>query len=92
MFIKVFNEKKTRNDHGAYTLNPDIIGENDSGWTVTGDVHEDYYEWVNEFEATHSEYGKVWGDFEYTVYADSQAGYEDFFKNHTPEEWDYYDI
>lgn len=38
------------------------------------------------------ESGKVWGDFEYIVYADSEEAYEDFYKNHPPEEWDYWDI
>ena len=92
MFTKVICEKKNRDSHDAYTLNSDIIGKNDSGWTVTGQVHEDYYEWVNEFEATHETYGRVWGDFEYTVWADSEEGYNHFYKHHTPEEWDYWDI
>jgi len=78
--------------HDAYTLSPDELGVNESGWTITGDVHEDYYEWVNEFEASHPVYGRVWGDFEQIVYADSDAGYVHFFENHTPQSWDYWDI
>lgn len=64
----------------------------ESGWTISGIIHEDYYEWVNEFEASHPVHGKVWGDFEGTVNADSEDGFSDFWKNHEPEAWDYYDI
>ena len=46
--------------HDANTLPPECIGKNESGWEITGEIHEDYYEWVNDFEATHSQYGKVW--------------------------------
>ena len=78
--------------HDANTLDPSCIGDNESGWKVVGEIHEDYYEWVNQFEATHEKYGKVWGDFEDIVYADSKEGYENFIKNHEPESWDYWDI
>lgn len=77
---------------GALTLSPSDLGTHDDGWTVVGEIHEDYYEWVNEFKAIHPKYGKVWGDFEGTVYADSEEGFQDFYKHHTPEAWDYMDI
>jgi len=51
-----------------------------------------YFKWVNEFEANHPVYGKVWGDFENTVYADSESGYQHFIQHHPSEEWDYGDI
>ena len=76
----------------ASTLSPSIIGVNGSGWTIEGQVHEDYYEWVNDFEAEHPKLGKVWGNFESTVYADSEEAYNHFIKNHPPENWDYQDI
>ena len=76
----------------AYTVSPACIGKNKSGWVVEGEVHEDYYEWVNEFEAIHPEYGRVWGDFEDIVYADTKEGYENFIKNHPPDMWDYWEI
>jgi hypothetical protein len=63
-----------------------------SGWTIRGEVHEDYYAWVNAFEATHPKFGKVAGDFEYEVTADSEEGFADFWKNHAPGAWDYSDI
>lgn len=78
--------------HLAYTLSPGEIGEHDDGWVITGQVHEDWYEWVNEFEAIHPVFGRVWGDFESVVYADSKDGFDHFFEHHTPQEWDYWDI
>jgi hypothetical protein len=63
-----------------------------SGWTITGEVHEDYYYWVNEFTAHHPEYGSVRGDFENKVYVDSHDALNHFVKNHPPEDWDYHDI
>lgn len=63
-----------------------------SGWTICGEVHEDYFQWVNNFVATHNEYGIVSGDFETQIYADSQEGYDHFRKWHPYEEWDYADI
>jgi hypothetical protein len=74
--------------HLASTLPPECIGLNESGWTIEGAINEDYYSWVNEFEAVHPVFGKVWGNFEIEVYADSEEGYEDFVKNHEPEDWD----
>lgn len=78
--------------HMAHTLPVEILGQNESGWNIDGVIHEDYYKWVKAFEATHPVYGKVWGDFEKKVSADSKEGYENFVKNHPPEMWDYYDI
>jgi hypothetical protein len=88
----------------AYTLSPEEVCENHGfrtgmsqrthadGWTVSGYITEDYYYWVNDFSATHPEFGKVWGDFEDVVYADSEEAFQDFFEKHTPESWDYEDI
>ena len=80
--------------HGsmARTLSPFDLGENDSGWTITGQVVEDYYEWVNYFEAVHAAYGELKGDFEHEVTAESQEAYDHFIKNHPFAVWDYYDI
>jgi len=78
--------------HMAHTLNPEEIGENESGWIIYGPIHTDYYEWVNEFAAYHPEYGFVWGDFEGTVYAQSKEGFDHFIGHHEPDSWDYYDI
>ena len=77
---------------GALTLSPSDIGRNDSGWTIIGVIHEDYYEWVNDFQATHPKFGKVWGNFEKEVYAESEEGFAHFWENHEPQQWDYQDI
>jgi hypothetical protein len=76
----------------AQTLNTDCVGNNKSGWTITGQIHEDYYEWVNYFEAAHPVYGTVKGDFEKEVYASSEASLLQFLIDHPFECWDYYDI
>ena len=62
------------------------------GWTIKGLVIEDYYLWVNEFEATHEVFGRVWGNFDSCVYADSEEGYQNFIKTHPYTVWDYWDI
>lgn len=77
---------------GALTLSPSFIGTNDSGWTIKGEIHEDYYEWVNEFSASHPQYGRVWGNFETVVRATSKRAFDHFYVHHTPEAWDYGDI
>lgn len=88
MITHVFNVEYPN----AHTLEPSYLGSHSSGWTISGEIHEDFYEWVNEFEATHPIYGKVWGDFETEVYSETLQGYEHFIRNHPPEEWDYGDI
>jgi len=62
------------------------------GWTISGHIVSDYYYWVNVFEATHPILGKVWGDFEDEVFADSEEGYAHFIEHHEYQTWDYYDI
>lgn len=62
------------------------------GWAITGAISEDYYVWVNGFEATHPMFGRVEGDFETAVFASSEAAFADFYEKHQPSAWDYYDI
>ena len=52
----------------------------ENGWKISGEIHEDYFVWVNEFSAEHPEYGKVWGDFESKVYADTPESLRVFIK------------
>ena len=79
--------------HMARTLRPEYLGYNEeSGWTVEGEVKEDWYEWVNEFTATHPVYGRIEGDFEATVVAESREALDHFIVHHPYEEWDYWDI
>ena len=89
MFIKKI---EVNANYGANTLDTAWIGDNASGWAIEGEIQHDYYEWVNEFKAQHIVHGKVWGDFEKTVYADTEEGFADFIKHHPPESWDYGDI
>lgn len=85
-------------DGGALTLPARSVGKSGgwkihtSGWAIAGDIHEDYYKWVNSFSARHSVFGCVWGDFENDVFADSEAAYNHFLDHHYPEAWDYQDI
>lgn len=88
MIEKTFKDKF----YSAYTLNPDDIGKHASGWEISGEIIRDYYEWVNQFKAEHPTYGKVYGDFEDVVFADSNEGFRHFFENHPPCAWDYGDI
>jgi hypothetical protein len=81
-------------ESSACTLSPNVLSIFIDDWTVTGEVHEDYFEWINEFEATHPKYGWVRGDFEKTVYASSQKAYTEFtsHEEYHPKHWDYADI
>ena len=99
MFIVNFE-----NDGLAHTLGPEDVSaegydynvmcsrEHSDGWVISGVVREDYYEWVNDFEAHHAVFGHVSGNFEVQVVADSEAGYQHFIAHHTPNHWDYWDI
>ena len=92
---------------GALTLDPCYVSDENfsdgmpekacqkthkTGWTIKANVKTDYYSWVNEFEASHPVLGRVWGDFEESVYADSEGAFNDFYKNYPPDKWDYGDI
>ena len=76
----------------AATVRVGELGLNPSGWKIDGEVHDDWFQWVNEFEATHPVFGRVWGDYEKEVFADSQEAYEHFFAHHPPNLWDYDEI
>jgi len=87
-YTKSFHEKKLFRTW-ANTLQPRDLGfHTESGWTIKGKVQEDYYEWVDFFTATHPKYGKIEGDFEDTVTAETQEAFEHFYKHHPPTEWD----
>lgn len=88
---------------GALTLPAEDVTDTDAisgmherthpeGWTISGEIQEDYYVWVSEFEATHPVYGRVWGAFQDEVYADSEEGFQHFMEHHPPQEWEYGDI
>jgi hypothetical protein len=90
---------------GALTLKPREVYEGEdvrsiknssrthsSGWTILGDVKEDYFVWVNDFKAEHPKLGIVFGNFEKMVKASSEDAFSHFIKHHTPVAWDYDDI
>jgi hypothetical protein len=102
--MKIF-EKKFSLDfpHQARTLDPFVVSDvkyadgeheltHDNDWTVKAVIHEDYYYWINDFKANHPKFGRVWGNFEDIVYADSEDGYNEFLKEFPYTEWDYWDI
>ena len=86
-----FNDKITFKSM-ARTLTPYDLGHQDSGWTIEGIVYEDYFEWVNYFEASHPDFGWVKGDYEIELTGKSKKALEHFMSNHPAYEWDYYDI
>ena len=77
--------------HNAYTLSEEDIGTHKDGWTITGKIHEDYFRWVNKFDATKGN-EHIFGDFEEVVYCTSLEALDDFLENHKPTSWDYWDI
>ena len=93
-----------KDDGYAHTLDAEEVCENHGGktglsfrlhadgWTIAGYIREDYFYWVNDFEASHPDFGRVWGDFEEVVYADSEEAYLAFIAAHAPDTWDYQDI
>jgi len=89
MYVKNFIDEMAG---WAHTLQPSYIGTNSSGWIITGKIVEYYYEWVNDFEATHFKYGKISGNFETSVVAESKEAYDHFVEHHPPNKWDYMDI
>lgn len=100
MIVKRFEVKGS----SAYTLSPEEVCENHGsqcggssrthkdGWTISGSISEDYFSWVNDFEASHPDFGRVWGNFESEVFASTEEAYQDFFEKHSPQAWDYWDI
>ena len=66
------------------------------GWVIRGLVTEDYFYWVDYFEAVHPFYGRVWcSDSDsgiigqnITIHADSEDGYKAFCESHSFTRWD----
>ncbi len=54
------------------------------GWTITGSIETDsrHYSWLCEFDASHPQYGHVWGNLNDYIYATSVNAYETFIKTH----------
>lgn len=88
----------------AHTLSADEVCDNHDSqtglssrthgdqWSISGVIKEDRFYWVNDFEASHPVFGRVWGNFEATVFADSKKAYLAFRAAHSPQAWYYEDI
>jgi len=87
MYLKTFESGGM-----AHTLSPSDLGPNKSGWVIVGEVHEDYFEWVNDFKAQHSRHGIVKGNYESSIEATSEQAFQHFNKYHPAQIWDYMDI
>lgn len=64
----------------------------ESGWTIHGEIRSDWYNWVNQFTAQHDKYGTIKGNFEATVWCESEEAFDHFWKHHEPCAWDYWEI
>lgn len=92
MLIKDYRDDPRTKGSLAFTMKEDYVGSNPSGWVILGEVHEDYYKWVNLFTAYHPEHGIVTGDFEKIIVYSSERALLELLSSHPPEEWDYHDI
>ncbi|EKU98024.1 hypothetical protein Lepto7375DRAFT_7283 [Leptolyngbya sp. PCC 7375] len=64
------------------------LGENSSGWVVYGYLENDGEEdMLLNFCAFHSEYGAVFGDYSYKIYASSDEAFNHFYHHHGTEDW-----
>ncbi len=53
-----------------------------SGWKIIAKMKTDNYKWIQDFRASHKKYGTIYGNFNKSVYAESEESYNDFIKNH----------
>jgi hypothetical protein len=62
------------------------------GWTITGDLVQEWVCFVNNFSAVNQNGDWVRGDFGTVVWASSEEAFDDFVAAHPFHEWDYEDI
>jgi hypothetical protein len=53
-----------------------------SGWTISGKIQVDHFEWVSVFTAIHPQWGKIVADLDEQIEVESAEAYEHFFANH----------
>lgn len=63
-----------------------------SGWTIRAKIHNDWYSWIQNFEAQHPIFGDLKGDFNDKVECTDKNAFFHFIKYHTPIIFDMYDI
>jgi hypothetical protein len=61
------------------------------GWTIRGEIHNDWYSWVEDFVATHPENGAITREGN-EVTAPSKQVWDTFVKRHPLTPFDYGDI
>lgn len=94
-----FDSKGKVEKPNAFTFSPLILNkENDHQWIFNAEVQEDYYEWINGFEAIHPKFGKVCGNLEKHIKFEKNQNEEelliDFIKQNLKFMlvWNYLDI
>lgn len=66
--------------------------EHKDGWTISAIIEYDYYVWIESFRAYHPKYGKIYGDLNNLIKAESIEAYEHFIKYHPIKKFDLHDI
>lgn len=90
--IEIDEIVKQFGDSPAMTF-PAVNGfDEESGWTIEGEIFHDYVFWINDFKAHHPVLGRVYGNYEQEIVASSREAYDHFVKHHPPDLWDYADI
>jgi len=56
-----------------------------SGWKISAKINEDYILFISDFKASHPHYGKLYGDYDKIIYAESDEAYNHFIENHPPD-------
>lgn len=92
-----FNKKGRKIGSIAFTLSPYILDkQNKNDWFFKAKIQEDYYQWINFFEASHSKYGKIFGDFEIGIHypKENKEALNNFLEKTFQylNLWDYMDI
>ena len=79
----------------TFTISLDVLGQTVEGWTINGEISEDYFEWCENFIAVHPVYGTVRGFREGNeVTGESDEAIDAFLAVFTPYigTFDYQDI
>lgn len=71
-------------EHFSLDFPIEELGKPYKGWTVYAPVNEDYYSWIESFEAYKNDEWVV-GDFDYIVYSSSKAAFDDFTRHFRPK-------
>lgn len=106
LYVVNVNDIKFKNKlHNTRTLNVLCVQDSEipktgfyikyhehTSWTIIGNCIEDWFYWIDDFEAHHPTHGIIFGSFNKNVYAESKECFENFVSSHHYEEWDAGDI